>query len=57
MPAAAAGTEITAPQRMLSACSGALATSLLMTPLDVVKTRLQVRPPPNSPLSEHRRTH
>ncbi|KAJ2957279.1 hypothetical protein NQZ79_g6996 [Umbelopsis isabellina] len=28
-------------ERMLSACSGALLTSLLVTPLDVVKTRLQ----------------
>ncbi|KAG2185820.1 hypothetical protein INT43_002257 [Umbelopsis isabellina] len=28
-------------ERMLSACTGALLTSLLVTPLDVVKTRLQ----------------
>ncbi|KAJ1530103.1 hypothetical protein HK096_008416, partial [Nowakowskiella sp. JEL0078] len=28
-------------QRMLSACSGALMTSLLVTPFDVVKTRMQ----------------
>ncbi|KAF9921982.1 hypothetical protein FBU30_007939 [Linnemannia zychae] len=31
----------TPAQRMISACAGSLLTSLLMTPLDVVKTRLQ----------------
>ncbi|XP_055680821.1 probable mitochondrial glutathione transporter SLC25A40 isoform X1 [Lutzomyia longipalpis] len=30
-------------QQMVSACSGALLTSLFMTPLDVVKTRLQAQ--------------
>ncbi|ORX89680.1 solute carrier family 25 member 40-like protein [Basidiobolus meristosporus CBS 931.73] len=32
---------ITPVQKMVSACSGALITSILVTPLDVVKTRLQ----------------
>jgi solute carrier family 25 protein 39/40 len=40
---ASAATNITPAQRMVSSCTGALATSLLMTPLDVVKTRLQVQ--------------
>lgn len=34
---------ITPLQQMASSCVGALATSLLMTPLDVVKTRLQAQ--------------
>ncbi|KAH7155765.1 mitochondrial carrier domain-containing protein [Dactylonectria estremocensis] len=33
--------EITAPQKMISAMSGSLVTSLLVTPLDVVRVRLQ----------------
>ncbi len=36
--------NVTLTQRMLSACSGSLVTSLLVTPLDVVKTRLQAQP-------------
>ncbi|KAL2891493.1 Solute carrier family 25 member 39 [Ceratocystis lukuohia] len=39
---------ITAPQKMISAMSGSLLTSLLVTPLDVVRVRLQsqhLRPP------------
>ena len=35
--------SITPLQQMASSCVGALATSLLMTPLDVVKTRLQAQ--------------
>ena len=34
-------TEITFCQRLVSACCGALLTSLLVTPLDVVKVRQQ----------------
>lgn len=34
---------ITPIQQMISSCSGALLTSLLVTPLDVVKTRLQAQ--------------
>ena len=45
--ASAAGSAppppITPLQQMASSCTGALATSLLMTPLDVVKTRLQAQ--------------
>ncbi|CAN0174206.1 unnamed protein product, partial [Scytosiphon promiscuus] len=33
--------EVTPTQRMLSACAGVLATSLVVTPMDVVKTRVQ----------------
>ncbi|KAG6003036.1 hypothetical protein E4U21_002424 [Claviceps maximensis] len=33
--------DITAPQKMISAMSGSLFTSLLVTPLDVVRVRLQ----------------
>ncbi|KAG0231241.1 hypothetical protein BGW42_000343 [Actinomortierella wolfii] len=36
-----ASIEPSAAQRMISACAGSLVTSLLVTPLDVVKTRLQ----------------
>lgn len=45
MPSAAASPPppITPLQQMASSCTGALATSLLMTPLDVVKTRLQAQ--------------
>ncbi|KAI8149162.1 mitochondrial carrier domain-containing protein [Fennellomyces sp. T-0311] len=34
-------TQASSTERMMSACAGALVTSVLMTPLDVVKTRLQ----------------
>lgn len=37
-------SDITFVQRMLAACSGSVVTSLLVTPLDVVKTRLQAQP-------------
>ncbi|MCJ1294205.1 hypothetical protein MMC34_005762 [Xylographa carneopallida] len=37
-------TEISASQKMLSAVSGSLLTSLLVTPLDVVRVRLQSQP-------------
>eukprot|EP00743_Colponemidia_sp_Colp-15_P006457 GILK01006949.1.p1 GENE.GILK01006949.1~~GILK01006949.1.p1 ORF type:complete len:382 (+),score=55.16 GILK01006949.1:1-1146(+) len=37
--------EVTLPQKMVSACAGALLTSLFVTPLDVVKTRLQSQLP------------
>ncbi|CAG8980514.1 hypothetical protein HYALB_00002511 [Hymenoscyphus albidus] len=43
-------TEITAGQKMLSAMSGSLLTSLLATPLDVVRVRQQSQPTP-SPLT------
>lgn len=33
--------EISAAQRMLAACSGSLLTSLLVTPLDLIRVRLQ----------------
>jgi len=42
--------DITAGQKMLSAMSGSLLTSLLVTPLDVVRVRLQSQPSP-SPLT------
>ncbi|RDW87514.1 mitochondrial carrier-3 [Coleophoma crateriformis] len=42
--------EITAGQKMLSAISGSLLTSLLVTPLDVVRIRLQSQPT-QSPLA------
>ncbi|KAF8420395.1 mitochondrial carrier domain-containing protein [Tirmania nivea] len=35
---------ITAAQKMLAACSGSLLTSLLVTPLDIVRVRLQSQP-------------
>ncbi|KAI5841260.1 mitochondrial carrier domain-containing protein [Tricharina praecox] len=37
--------HISATQRMLAACSGSLLTSLLVTPLDVVRVRLQAQHP------------
>ncbi|KAI0473883.1 mitochondrial carrier domain-containing protein [Xylariaceae sp. FL0804] len=42
---AVAATEITAGQKMLSAITGSLLTSLLVTPLDVVRVRLQSQGP------------
>ncbi|KAK0115682.1 hypothetical protein ONS95_000050 [Cadophora gregata] len=42
---------ITAGQKMLSAMSGSLLTSLLVTPLDVVRVRLQSQPTTPSPLT------
>ncbi|KAL6714462.1 Carrier protein, mitochondrial [Lecanora helva] len=44
-------TEISATQKMLSAVSGSLLTSLLVTPLDVVRVRLQSQPNPSPPPS------
>ncbi|KAK6520905.1 hypothetical protein TWF506_001146 [Arthrobotrys conoides] len=50
MPGRRSGTiEVPATQRMLAACSGSLLTSLIVTPLDVVRVRLQAQshtPPP-----------
>lgn len=41
------GTEdITTKQRMMSSCTGAILTSFFMTPLDVVKIRLQAQQKP-----------
>ncbi|KAI9779641.1 MAG: hypothetical protein M1835_004662 [Candelina submexicana] len=40
--------QITAGQRMLSALSGSLLTALLVTPLDVVRVRLQSQSSPSS---------
>ena len=40
--------DISAGQKMLSAVSGSLLTSLLVTPLDVVRVRLQSQPNPTS---------
>lgn len=40
--------DITAPQKMISAMSGSLLTSLLVTPLDVVRVRLQSQTIPTS---------
>ncbi|RUP19712.1 mitochondrial carrier domain-containing protein, partial [Jimgerdemannia flammicorona] len=42
--------EISSLEKMLSACTGALLTSLLVTPLDVIKTRLQSQALYNSPV-------
>lgn len=39
--------EITTGQKMLSAVSGSLFTSLIVTPLDVVRVRLQSQPKPS----------
>jgi len=46
--------DITAGQKMLSAMSGSLLTSLLVTPLDVVRVRLQSQPT-QSPLTSIQR--
>ncbi|KAK6536774.1 hypothetical protein TWF281_000989 [Arthrobotrys megalospora] len=44
MPGRRSGTvEVPATQRMLAACSGSLLTSLIVTPLDVVRVRLQAQ--------------
>ena len=48
----AAQQSITPLQQMASSCTGALCTSLLMTPLDVVKTRLQAQSQVELPCSE-----
>ncbi|KAI5778508.1 mitochondrial carrier domain-containing protein, partial [Geopyxis carbonaria] len=47
--------KISATQRMLAACSGSLLTSFLVTPLDVVRVRLQSQSPPasSSPSRQH----
>ncbi|RCI07983.1 hypothetical protein L249_7810 [Ophiocordyceps polyrhachis-furcata BCC 54312] len=42
--------EITATQKMISATSGSLLTSLLVTPLDVVRVRLQSQSPSVTPI-------
>ncbi|KAG8532705.1 uncharacterized protein KY384_002582 [Bacidia gigantensis] len=42
-------TDISASQKMLSAVSGSLLTSLLVTPLDVVRVRLQSQFPTSKP--------
>ncbi|KAL7274094.1 Carrier protein, mitochondrial [Rhizina undulata] len=42
--------DISASQRMLAACSGSLLTSLLVTPLDVVRVRLQSQVHESAPL-------
>ncbi|KAL2211205.1 putative mitochondrial carrier protein [Sarocladium strictum] len=50
-PASAGGDEpdaLTASQKMISAVSGSLLTSLLVTPLDVVRVRLQSQRTPTS---------
>ncbi|BFZ06238.1 hypothetical protein BsWGS_09276 [Bradybaena similaris] len=44
----AAGPTITPVQHMISACTGAILTSLMMTPFDVVKIRLQSQAKPSS---------
>ncbi|KAK4999518.1 Carrier protein, mitochondrial, partial [Elasticomyces elasticus] len=41
-------TDISIAQKMLSAVSGSVLTSLLVTPLDVVRVRLQAQPSPSS---------
>ncbi|PFH57429.1 hypothetical protein XA68_15089 [Ophiocordyceps unilateralis] len=41
---------ITATQKMISAMSGSLLTSLLVTPLDVVRVRLQAQSPSTTPI-------
>ncbi|KAJ6261100.1 hypothetical protein Dda_3765 [Drechslerella dactyloides] len=53
MPGRRSGTvDVSPKQRMLAACSGSLLTSLIVTPLDVVRVRLQAQshvPPTPSP--------
>ncbi|KAH7027428.1 mitochondrial carrier domain-containing protein [Microdochium trichocladiopsis] len=44
--------DISAGQKMLSAISGSLLTSLLVTPLDVVRVRLQSQATPSTQLAE-----
>ncbi|KAI8974483.1 mitochondrial carrier domain-containing protein [Pilobolus umbonatus] len=39
----ATGSSTTSYEKLLSACGGALATSLMVTPLDVIKMRLQTQ--------------
>ncbi|MCJ1360664.1 MAG: hypothetical protein MMC33_010673 [Icmadophila ericetorum] len=45
--------DISAGQKMLSAVSGSLLTSLLVTPLDVVRVRLQSQPTPSSSVARN----
>ncbi|CAN9514220.1 unnamed protein product [Ophioblennius macclurei] len=45
-PASSSGEGITPVQQMVASCSGALLTSLFVTPLDVVKIRLQAQKNP-----------
>ncbi|KAK4542397.1 hypothetical protein LTR36_006854 [Oleoguttula mirabilis] len=42
-----ADSDVTIGQKMLSAVSGSILTSLLVTPLDVVRVRLQAQPGPS----------
>ncbi|KAG0175980.1 hypothetical protein DFQ28_007202 [Apophysomyces sp. BC1034] len=44
---------VSSTERMLAACSGAILTTLLVTPLDVVKTRLQSQDIPGSVKTQH----
>jgi len=44
------GRNLTAIQKSISAISGAVLTSLLVTPLDVVRVRLQAQQPTQQPL-------
>jgi len=46
-----ADTDITVSQRMMSATLGSVLTSLLVTPLDVVRVRLQSQSPTPSPIN------
>ena len=41
----------TSTEKLLSACGGALVTSLMVTPMDVIKMRLQTQPVNNKSLS------
>lgn len=54
-PPQSTGRNITAFQKSISAISGAILTSLIVTPLDVVRVRLQSQQPaapiPSSPLN------